>query len=165
MKLKGKKLEPPKPVDIVLPRKDEVIRLKAQAVFSYDEFDKLCPTPELPSIIEPGKKPRPITEKDKDAWAEHERDLNSWWHKRRGWLYIKSLSCTPDLEWEQISLNDPNTWTFRNFVAELKASGFTDNEIGHIIQEVDRANALDEKHIEEVRERFLSEEARSAQSD
>lgn len=155
MKIQGQKLEPPKPIDIVIPRGDEEpIRFKAGAVLDYEEFEKACPVPAPPTVGKPGGKMLPDY---KDA--TYLAAIDKWWDRKQGWLFLKSLSATPGLEWETLTLTDANTWSFETLVLELKASGFTVNETNLVLREVHKANAMDERHIEEVRKRFLQQEA------
>jgi len=54
MKINGKKLARPSHEVVVIPRNDGDIIIKAQAVLSYDEFEKLYQMPEPPTVIKPG---------------------------------------------------------------------------------------------------------------
>lgn len=66
---------------------------------------------------------------------------------------MKSLEATPDLEWENVDVEDPNTWN--NFRQEMTDSGFSAIEINRVIAECLNVNALNEEKIEEARQRFL----------
>ena len=156
MKLKGKTLEPPKPVDIVLPRGDDVIHLRAQAVFDYSEFEKACPEPTPPFKMKPGEKPPGTKDFDDKGYK---RDWAEWYDRRTGWMLVKSLSATDGLEFDAMRADQPATCSQKGLFEELTKSGFLDAEVDHIVRCIRRANALDERHMEEIRQRFLRQQA------
>jgi hypothetical protein len=73
---------------------------------------------------------------------------------RANWMFLTSISATPDLEWETVKLNDPNTW--ENWRKELRDSGFSIPECNYLWSSFSEANSLDNSKIEEARERFLA---------
>lgn len=157
MRFNGSKLEPPKPLTVVFPRPgaDDVV-FKVRPILDFEEFDKACPVPKPPMITRPNKKPEP-NEKDEG----YRKEVVEHYDRQRGWTYLKALSATQGLEFETTTLADPKTWSHVKFVEEMKADGFTVMEIAYLIRTIDRANVMDEKHMDEVRDRFLQKEAES----
>lgn len=148
MRIGGTKLTEPNIEILVLPRGYDKIVFKAKAVLNMDEFEKYCPPPPLSfKVMRGGKKVEDIDNPTyKKKLLEHNK-------KRIGYMIIKSLEATEQLEWETISVTDPDTWG--NYDQELRSSGFSDMEIMRIIQTVMRANCLDEERLEEARNSFL----------
>ena len=152
MKLNGKQpgvnIEP-----IVLPRGDGDIVLKARAIDSFEEFDQLCPEPTPPGkILAGGQRINNVEDPNyKAAVAE-------WVQKRMAYMVIKGLNDgTPELEWEDVVLDDHCTWL--KYKKELEKAGFSDVEVGRIIGGAMKANCLNEAAIEDARQRFLAGEA------
>lgn len=152
MKLKGQKIQSANEELIVLPRGDDAIVLKAQAILSFDEFEKLCPEPEMAKkTMMSGKQvDNPHDKAYKDAVEDHNK-------KYLAYLVIKSLEATEDLEWEVVDLQNPDTWL--SYEKELRDSGFSETEMSRILKGVLAANSLDEGKIAEAKERFLAEAA------
>src|SRR5215831_11863890 len=136
MRIAGKKLSEPNIEILVLPRGEENIVIKAKAVLNMDEFDRVHPPPSPPMKIARGGKK--VEDTDSPMFQKKQTDHAK---KRIGYMIIRSLEATEDLEWETIDPNDPNTWG--NYEKELKDSGFSNIEIMRIIQTVMRANCLD----------------------
>jgi len=150
MKIKGQKIEGPNEALVVIPRAKGDLVFKMQAVLDMTEFDTLCPEPTPPTIVRVGESKGSPDLKDKKYLAE----FKIYSARRFEFLILKSLQATTDLEWETIDMLDPQTWS--NYQSELKASGFTDVEIGRLINGVLEANSLDDSKIEEARKRFLA---------
>ena len=148
MKIGGQPISRPIDEIIVLPRGDQNIIFKAQAVINYEEFEKLCPEPQPPTRNYPGGRQEianddPNFLKNRDDWA----------NKRSSWLIIESLKVTPGLEWETVDYSKPETW--ENYRKELEGT-FTTGEINAIIGGVFKANSLDEDRFEQARKQFLA---------
>jgi len=148
MKLKGKRpgahIEP-----IVLPRPDGDLVFLAKAIDSFDEFDKLCPLPQPPQKVLPGKQ---IVSNFEDA--DYKRALNHHGDLRMAYMVVKGLLETPEFEWEEVDPVNRHTWT--KFRQELRDSGLSDVEINRIVYGVSVANCLSEAAIEEARASFLA---------
>lgn len=148
MKLNGKRpgahIEP-----IILPRPDEPLVFLARAIDSFDEFDKICPAPEPPQKILPGKKVSTNFEDPnyKKAVIRHSQF-------RLAYMVVKGLLETPGFEWETVKLDDHSTWL--NYDTELKEAGLSGVEINRIVHGVSIANCLSEAAIEEARNDFLA---------
>lgn len=155
MKLAGRKIEGANVETVVLPRGGgDPLVLRAQAVLSYADFDKLCPAPKPPVVIRRGGE-RSLNVEDPRFVAA----METHGEKRTAWMILTSLRLgTPDLEWETVDYGDPNTWA--GYVDELRASGFSEVEIIRVVRAVMVANALDDAKLEEARRDFLALEAR-----
>lgn len=148
MKLNGKRpgahIEP-----IVLPRPGEPLVFLAKAIDSFEEFDKICPAPEPPQKIMPGKK---VTTNFEDPG--YKKDVAKHGQFRLAYMVVKGLLETPNFEWETVKLEDYNTWL--SYEEELRQAGFSGVEIGRIVSGVAIANCLNEAAITEARENFLA---------
>jgi hypothetical protein len=148
MKLHGVRIEGPNVEEIVIPRGETQIVLRARAVLDDQEFDDLCPRPKPKVMIKKGG--QKIEQTDEPSYKAA---IDKWGQQRVAWLVLKSLEATEGLEWEQVECDDPKTWTL--YQDELKASGFSDAEVARIIAGVMAANGLSESKVEEARQRFL----------
>jgi len=148
MKINGKIIEGPKPEVIVIPKGGEEFVFQALPVLSYEDFEKLCPTPLPPKILRPGGEESQDVN-DKDFLAS----LDDWSKKKVAWMFLISLQATEGLEWETIDMSDPATWN--NYNTELGKS-FTDSEINLIFTLVTSACGLNQDKIDEATKRFLA---------
>lgn len=147
MKIQGKKIEGKNTEICPIPRPGGDIIFIAQSV-DMDEFTSLCPQPIPPKkIIKGGQK---VDDVEHPSFI---RKMRAYGEKRVAYMVIKSLEATPGLEWEKVNPSDASTW--EEYTQELKESGFTDIEIGRIIDAVMTANCLNETRLEEARARFL----------
>jgi hypothetical protein len=151
MKLDGKKIEGPNEEIIIIPRsgEDGNIVFKARALLNLDDFDRLCP------------RPTPRKVRNRDGSIREDRDnadfkvkLETYANRHFAYMVIKSLEATENLEWEEVDINNPTTWT--KYEEELKESGFSQIEINRIITGVMTANCLNEAKLEEARNSFLA---------
>lgn len=149
MKIKGKKIEGPRRIVLVLPRDGEDIVLVFQAVMDMAEFDKLCPSPIPPMKMIKGGITIPDLENPtfKAQITEHAT-------RRSNWMILKALDATPELTWDKIKMDDPSTWGLLQ--EELKEAGFSTMEVVKITNTVFEVNSLDESKLEEARQRFLA---------
>jgi hypothetical protein len=148
MKILGEKIEGANIEEIIIPRGETQIVLRAQAVLDDTEFNDLCPRPK--PVVGIGKGGIRIERTDDPGYKAN---LDAWGEKRVAWLVLKSLEATESLEWETVDYNDQSTWL--NYKEELKESGFSDAEQGRILSGVMAANGLSESKVEEARARFL----------
>ena len=155
MKLFGKAVEGPNVEVIVIPRGEQSLVFKAQAVLDFDTFNKMVPVPLAPMILYKGSTVASPNVED----PEYKKAISSRANLQSSWMIIKSLEATPGLEWELIKAEDPSTWD--KFFDEFKRSGFTEVEIGRILQGVMTANGLNEEKMEQARKRFLEQEAQA----
>lgn len=154
MRIKGQKIEGPMVEVIIIPRGEgqEDIILHAQAILDMDEFYKLLPEPKAPKAMRKGGIEFFNTEdpRYKAAIIEYNK-------MRVAWMILKSLQATPDLVWERAKIEDPNTWLL--YDKELREAGFSDIEVGRVINGVMAANCLNDTKMEEARKRFLAGQA------
>lgn len=160
MKYKGKRITEPNTEIIVIPRSgSEDIVFKAQAVMSSDDFTELFPKPSPPVRLLKGGD-QELAYDDPNFTQE----LQTWIKAKSEWTYIKSLSATPDLEWDTVDMEKPET--FVNWREELKEAYFSEIEIIRIINGVHAACGLNQDRIDEATQSFLAglREAQSQQS-
>lgn len=149
MKLHGVTIVPPKPIPIVLPRNEGDIVLYAAPILSLEDFEKLCPRPKPPSVMRPGKGYSVDTNS-----KEYIQAMSKWGEQKSNYLIIKSLSDgTPDLEWDNVDLTDPDTWA--GYETEL-TSVFTIGEVDIIVGGCFAANLPTDDRQKEALERFMS---------
>lgn len=150
MKLNGKSVPRPSNETVVFPRAEGDLVFVCQAVFDYSEFEALCPEPKVPEEIRPGgiKAPNPKSPKYEAAVLEHSQ-------KQQDWMMIQSLSATPGIEWEDVKLEDPETWNqWRPELSKALALG----ELLKLQTAIIEVNALSDTKMNEARERFLAGE-------
>jgi hypothetical protein len=154
MRLGGKK--PPANVKtLVLPREGgEPVVLKAGAVTSMEQFEKLCPDPVAPSIR---KNDGTVVPDLNDV--NYKLALAQMGSRRLDYIVIKSLEATPDLTWENVDINNPETW--HNWRKECQDSGFSVFEVNRIVGLAIESNSLSEEGLEEARKSFLAGQAQA----
>lgn len=148
MRLNGKKIEGLNVEEIFIPRGEDVIVFRAQAVVDYSICDAL--------------NPRPTPKKGRDRKGDiveitdktYNSSLDDYATRRVAFMVIKSLEATEGLEWDTVNIEDMNTWI--NWRTEFENSGFTEPEIGRIFAGVMAACGLDESKVEKARSRFLA---------
>lgn len=152
MKINGVKIEGPNIETIVIPRGDDpenALVFKAQSVLDFEEFDAICPRPEPPIKLLRGGKQQP------DREAPTFKEAQQIWASRRfAWTILKSLEATPELEWETVDCNKPETWG--NYEQELRDAGFNLAELNMIIDGVMTANSMNTEKLDKAREAFLA---------
>jgi len=148
---KGKKLSGPRQIVVPIIRGEEeggTIFLQLRAVLEVDKFKEVCPEPQAPYMLRPGNKKVIDFENPR-----YKSQMESWWKKRGAWIHIMALAATPDLVWEQVKLDDPDT--FELWEKEMQESGFSTFEVQRIIAGVADVNGLNESLIEEARQSIL----------
>ncbi len=132
---------------LVLPRLEgEDIIIRARAVTTMDDFEKLVPEPKAPGVrTRDGFKP----DLKDTTYREKVERYNS---QRLAYMILKSLEPS-EIEWERVNLDDPSTWL--NWDQELREAGLSEVEVNRIIMCVMQANALDEEKLKAAREVFL----------
>lgn len=157
MRILGQEIKGPNEELIVIPRGDGQIVLKARAVLDYKDFDRLCPEPKAPWIMKPGG----VKEQNFND-VNYVAAIRQRVTKQTFFMFIKSLEATPGLTWDTIDLKAPDTWL--NFEKELEESGFSQIERNIITRSVMVANNLDERKIEEARQRFIQSQVIQVQN-
>ena len=146
MRIGGMEVKGLNEVVMVLPRSAGDIVIKARAIPSYEEFDKLCPEPKMPVVItREGKKNDELNVDYLAAVARREQ-------LRIAFIYITSLEPS-QIEWDTVKLDTPSTWM--NFRKDFEEAGLSPVEINRIWGAVSEANCLSEDKLEAARARFL----------
>jgi hypothetical protein len=148
MKYKGQKIKGKNEEIIPIFRKEGNIIFVAKSVQNWERFENLVEEPQPPTITKPGG----VKVEDRNS-ASYKELLGKYAETKTDFLVIESLRNSPDLEWESIDYEKPNTWV--NWRKELKESDFTEIEISRVLVGVMRANSLDESMIDEARSDFL----------
>jgi len=150
MKINGKILDGPKPVIIPIPRGDEDIILKAEAVVDMEEFNTLCPRPAPPMVLLKGNNIATPQVND----PKFQKELMEYGTKRIDYMIVKSLEATDSLEWDTVDINSPDT--YKNYEDDFKNAGLTSFEINRIVESIMEVNGLSDERIEEAKKRFLA---------
>jgi len=154
MKMHGKQVRGVNRDVVVFPRPDGNLVFTAEAIQSWEEFEKLCPMPMPPMRLLPGGVQQP------DVAAEsYRKKLNDWGGLKTNYMVVKTLSPTDGLEWETVDLAKPETWG--NWRKELEDSGFIENEVVHLLKLCSNVNAVSEEMMDRARESFLLEARQS----
>lgn len=138
---------------LVIPRQTGNIIFKAKAVLDYKAFDALIKMPVPPTVTMKGETEAKPNFKD----SKYMEDLNKYVELKRDWMFIESLSITPDLVWEKIKLTDPASWKL--WTEELMEAGFTPSEVNRIVGLIIDANGMDQTLIDEATKSFLAGQA------
>lgn len=152
MKLNGKKLEGPAVETVILPREDGDLVFRCQAVLDFKEFDIIVKEPIPPMITKRGETVAVADLTDRD----YKKAIEQYMLRRFNWMILKSLEATPSLVWEDVKVNDPETWLKMD--DELKAAGLAQAEIARLYTGATTANGLNEARIKEARARFFNTE-------
>lgn len=152
MRIRNRQLAPPKPVTVTIYRegddgKPANIEFVCGAVLHYDEFDKLCPPPKPPLVTKVSTGEQNVDPTDR----KYRNSVSKWSDLRVDWLMVQSLKSTPDLEWDTVKYDDPETWS--NYESELKAF-LTESEYNRIINGIMIANSPTENRRQEALDRF-----------
>ena len=139
---------------VVIPRAGQNIVFKAEAVLSFKQFEELCPAP-IPRKGMRKNKATGVTEEFTDTTNEkYLTAVNEWAIQRTNWMIIESLKASKELTWDTVVDTDPTTWG--NYATELEEAGFSDMQVGKIIDAVVLASGLDETKITEATNSFLA---------
>jgi len=150
MRINGKVVDGPSYDVVVFPRIDGDVVFKCQCVLDYEPFLKLVPAPEPPKIMRRGETQYSVNLEDSTYTAA----LEKYSELRTHWMILKSLEATDDLGWDTVDMAEPDTW--KNYPEELLKAGFTDSQIARIINTCAAVNGLNEKMMDEAKQRFLA---------
>lgn len=146
MRIGGVEVKGPNKEILVLPRMDEDIVIRAQAVTNMDEFEALVPEPKPPGV------------RTKDGWRPNKKDetyqqqVLHRGEQRFAYIVVKSLEPS-EIEWEAVKMDDPGSWI--TWEDELRKAGLAEIELNRITLCVMQANSLDDSKLEAAREVFL----------
>ena len=148
MKLHGEVIGEPEHIAVIFTRGEKDFVFMVRAVFDMEEFEKLCPEPTPMQSLKHG----PVID---DAYKKRVTDH---YDRRTSWVILQALSATDGLTWDEVDMEKPDTWEL--YQKELRESGLTNGELAHLITRVNDVNSVDEKKMEEARDRFsASQEA------
>lgn len=152
MLLKGQKLGKVRTDYAVFKRPDGDVVLHLNPIPDPSEFEKIYPQPEVPTKM--GKGGAKIQRLDDPGYLEK---LKSYSEAKWAWIILQTIKDTPELEFEVVKLEDPNTWT--KYREELKESGFTEGELLYLTRRILETNSLDQSKLDEARDAFLAEQS------
>lgn len=143
MKINGKVLSAPSPVQVEIFRGEDSLTFVANAVLDYSEFDRLLPEPKPPlKTIVATQTQYPDVEDKRYKVA-----MEKYGKQRYAYMIIKALSGTPGLEWDEVDLEKPDTW--EKWSTELRQV-MTQYEINTIISGILEANSPSKKRRKEA---------------
>lgn len=146
MKINGVVVTKPSEEVLILPRGDQDLVFRAQALPDLDEFDKLCPEPKPPGkLTKDGFVPLLDDPGYRQIKANHDK-------QRMGFIVIHSLAPS-NIEWDAVDPDNPATWAM--WQDELKAAGLNYVEINRVAQLVLDANSLNQAKIDEAHAAFV----------
>jgi hypothetical protein len=132
---------------VVIPRGDKDIVIKVKSVDNEEDFHKLCPVPTPPERILPGGERQLNVEA-----PAHKEAVQKYAQKRLAWITIQSLKATPNLEWDQVKDDDPESWL--KYTDELSET-FSNVEINEIMDRIFAVCGLSPERIEKATQDFL----------
>jgi len=140
---------------LVLPRGEKKLVFRARGITSFEEFNKLCPMPEAPTMMKriDNKMQRVPNNNDPIYKAK----LVDWATKRANWMVLKTLEPS-NIEWDTVKMDQPDTWG--NYINELEKN-FADSEAIKIMELAQEVNGIDERKLKEARESFFLEQAQA----
>ena len=150
MKIAGKKIEGVSRKTVIIKRETGDIKFILEAVLDDSDFEKMCPRPEPDVKLLPGGARVP----DLESQA-YKDNLEEWAQTKTHWLFLKSISATPDLEWETVDFSNPKTW--KNYTDELLASGFSPQEQFKLLKGYMYVSGLDSEKVDDAVESFLAD--------
>jgi len=146
MKIGGLEVSGPAEEVLVLPRLDNDIIIRTEAVLDMSPFEALCPVPSAPTKLKPGGFTKDIENTGYIEQTKRHGDL------RFAFICVTSL-VPSEIEWEDVDLGVPDTWL--KWDQELTKAGFSSVELNRVVMCIMQANSLDENKLKEARELFL----------
>lgn len=162
MKFAGSKIEKKNETWLVFERKSadeglEHVSLLVRPIESYDRFHELVKTPRPPVRHYPGG-----ATKDDTTDPEYLKLKSEHYAKFNAWMVIESIRHTPQLEFEKVDVNDPDTWLA---VDEELDELLYSHEQARVLEEINKMNSVTDESLVRARERFLSLEAAKPRAD
>lgn len=150
MKYNGEAVNARNVQTLVLPREGgDPFIFTAESVLDFEQFEKLCPEPQVPAVIKPGKG-KEENPQDPGYLAQ----VTQREQRRIDWMVIQSLKATKEIEWEKVKDDDYTTWD--QWSVELKEAGFAQMEINRVHMLCLNVNSLNEALLERARKDFLA---------
>lgn len=114
MKMNGKPLNKEAHIrHIVIPRQEGDILFVARGVYDFTPFDSIFKMPEPPVVVLKGG----VKKKETDN-SQYLAELTEYSEIKKAWLIMESLKSSPNIEWETVTYDNPETW--RNCLSELE---------------------------------------------
>lgn len=147
MKIKGRNIPAPEPLEILILREEEVITFKIDPILDWTHFDKVCPEPKPPKVnnISTGT----FYKDFKDP--KYLQNLSEYNDRLADYYIVKGLLATEEFEWEKVKLDDPTTWKL--YQEELKES-LTRQEINLLVNAVFTGNLPSQETCKQARKNF-----------
>lgn len=149
MKINGRTYNQLREDYVVFPRPDGDIVLKLRPVLDDEKHLQLDPVPAPPKVHLPNGQTKSNPED-----REYLELLGQWSSRKTHWYFIETLRSSENLEWETVKYDEPLTWP--NWVKEMREAQFNENEISYLMSKIIDINCLNQKALDEARERFLA---------
>jgi len=150
MRLNGEQVRNDNIQVVVIPRQKRDLVFLFKPVIDQSRFEEIGPKmPKPPVIMLPGGEKRVDTDD-----PDYHKKVMAYVNQKNSWMFLESISATPELEWDNIDLNDSSTWD--RVESELKTSEFTEQEIKLLYEGYAKANAFDDDQLEAAKNRFLA---------
>lgn len=153
MKYRGEDIKKPEEEVLVIPVGDDKIILKFATVVDFSEFDKLVAEPNPVKRVHA----KTCVTVEVPDHPEYLAALNDYSTKRLNWMILESLKATPDLEFETVDSQDPDTWG--NWQEEFKAAGFSQVVMAKVLDKVITVCGLNSEMIDKATSDFLADQA------
>jgi hypothetical protein len=149
MKISGIDFSQPSNVIIPIIRGNAEIIFQACCIVDFTELDAVlkAPNPVL-RLMRGSQEAKPVQDE------KYKKELEEFGRRRIDYIIAKSLLATPDLVWETVDFNNPET--YKNYETELQEAGFNTFQITQLATGALEANGLSERKVTEAREHFLA---------
>lgn len=154
MKIGGVPITPPEDEMIILQRGDKFLVFKFRALDGREEFEKLCPEPQVPGGFDAKGNWVPD-----EANADYKKQSALHYSKWMAYLVIASLAPS-EIEWATVKLEDHRTWL--GWDKDLRKAGITQPEINAIWSKAVDVNTLTEDRLEKARKAFQLGQAQAS---
>lgn len=155
MRIGGRAVTGPKKKTVVIPREDGDFVFHFVAVLDDDAFNAMYPVPE-PQKTYNVKLGQTIANTET---ADYKAKLKARAEARMSWLFLESVKAS-NIEWDLVKLDDPST--FHQWPDDLKAAGFSIQEVNAIYSGYTETNWITEEMLKEARDRFLASQGQAA---
>lgn len=156
MKVNGQPVTPPADEMLVLERDGaKFLVFKIRALKDMDEFNKLCPEPDVPGVFDKHGNFEPDPEN-----KDYKTIMAGYQMRRLSYMVIKSLEPS-NIEWDLVDINKPKTWNL--WQEDMKNAGMTSPEVNAIFNLVLETNTLSEAKMQKARDAFLRGQAQASE--
>lgn len=147
MKLAGVEIDATYKKQIVFKRSKQDLVFKLVAVSDYEDFEKVCKTPEAPWITKRGEEEAVRSLDD----PEYTKAMEDWAGKKYSWMCLKTLEPS-EITWDSVDLSDSETYV--NWTDDLLKAGFAEGEVIRLQREIATVNGLTAEAISETEADF-----------